>query len=449
LFYQRDMARSARRVALHAQSRLTPSQHIGVPKWILVTAFYTLAVLLSSGATPWLQALAGAFSPPDFAQDIAAARMVAAGAHPYTASFAAQHARVMGVSAQEGYPYFPHPPAAVVLFRPLADLPFGTAALMWFVMSLGLLFALAALLAETATRVSVDGRRTKLSGSAVMCSLGLLLVWPPVLYNLEKGQLSILLAVIVAAAWRALVVERFALAGAYIGVAAAVKVFPLVLGGYLVARAPRAIAYFAGIAGASTLLALAWLGLDALPAFLRHSAGNLSYWETWPAVTYSLHGAAARVFVGGQWAEPLLHAPALARSLVALASLFLVGCATLVSWRTSSHDGREESRFAVWATLLILLNPLAMGHNGVLLALPIVLLGRALLRNRQTWPKIAWGAGVVLASIPRQTLLLLAPAPVDPWRSLSVTALPMWGTLLLFAVAIALTRAPRSDASIV
>jgi hypothetical protein len=424
---------------------LTASQQVGVRNWILVTALSTVAVLLPSGAMPWRQALAGGFSPPDFAADIAAARMMATGTHPYAGSFAAEHARVMEVSAPEGYTYFPHPPAAVVLFRPLADLPFGVAALIWLVMSLGLLFVLAALLAEAATRTSVNGQTAQLSASAVMCSFGLLLVWPPVLYNLEKGQLSILFAVLVAVAWRSLVFERFALAGACIGSAAAVKVFPLLLGGYVVLRAPRAIACLVGIAGAATLLALMWMGVDALPAYLRHSAGNLSFWETWPAVSYSIHGAAARMFVGGQWATPLIAVPAFARSLVAVVSMSLVGCAALVSWRTSSRDGREEFRFAAWTILLVLLNPLAMGHNGVLLALPVVLIARALLRDRRTWPKIAWSAGVVLASIPRQTLLWLAPPPLDPWQSATVTALPMWGTLLLFAVAIALARGSICD----
>jgi glycosyl transferase family 87 len=442
-----DIVHSTKHLAVNARSRLSALPQVRVPAWILITLLFTLPVLLSSGGMPWRQALAGAFSPPDFAQDIAAARALAAGEHPYTPSFPARHAQVMGASAQEGYPYFPHPPVAVFLFRPFAGLPFRTAALMWFLLSLGCLFVLAALLTETVSGARLIGRATNVSGSAVTCAFGLLLLWPPALYNLEKGQLSILLATLVAVAWRSLVRRRFALAGACVGGAAAVKVFPLVLGGYLLVRAPRAVVYCVGIAGASTLLALTWMGLDALPAYLQHSAGNVSYWETWPAVSYSLHGAAARVLVGGQWAEPLVHAPAVARVLVAIASMFLVGCAALVSWRTPAGDGREDARFAVWATLLVLLNPLAMGHNGVLLALPIALLARALFDDCRTWPKFAWGAGVVLASIPRQTLLWLAPPPVDPWRSLSVTALPMWGTLLLFAVAMALARHATSFAS--
>jgi glycosyl transferase family 87 len=419
---------------------------VGVPRWILVTAFLTLAVALSSGSTPWIHALSGAFRPPDFAADIAAVRAVAAGSHPFTPDFKAQHAQAMGVAVEEGYPFFPHPPSAVLLFRPLASLSLSAAALIWFAVSLWLLFILARVLVETATGTYGDRDETRVRGSAVLGAFALLLLWPPVLYNLEKGQLSILLAVLIAMTWRSLLQKRLSLSGVWLGAATAVKVFPLLLGGYLLVRAPRALAYLVASAGLFTVGALAWMGLDALPAYLQHSSDNLSYWQTWPAVSYSLYGAAARLFIGGRWAEPIVYAPAIARSLVAGMSLCLIACATIVTWRGSSSDGREGARFAAWATLLVLLNPLAMGHNGVLLALPIVLLVRELVRDRRMWPRLAWSAGVVLASIPRQTLVSLAPSPVDPSLSLSVIALPMWGTLLLFGVALTLTRADEYGA---
>jgi hypothetical protein len=306
--------------------------------------------------------------------------------------------------------------------------------------SVWLLFILARILVEAATGTSLDRGEARVRGSAVLCVFGLLLLWPPVLYNLEKGQLSILLAVLIAMTWRSLLHGRLSASGVWLGAATAVKVFPLLLGGYLLVRAPRAVAYFVASAGILTVGALTWMGLDALPAYLHHSSDNLAYWQTWPAVSYSLYGAAARLFIGGRWAEPILHAPTVARSLVTVISICLVGCATIVTWRGSPRDGREGSRFAVWATLLVLLNPLAMGHNGVLLALPIVLLVREIAGDHRMWPKIAWSAGVVLASIPRQTLMSLAPSPVEPSLSLSVIALPMWGTLLLFAVALASAR---------
>jgi len=223
-----------------------------------------------------------------------------------------------------------------------------------------------------------------------------------------------------------------------------VKIFPVLLGGYLLRRSRRALVWLIVVGAVATIAPLIWMGPLALPGFMRQSQANLSYWETWPAVTCSLHGAAARLLVGGKWAQPLVRVPTVARCLVLLASAALVGVALVISGPKRLDDEREGARFAMWGILLVILNPLAMGHNGVLLALPIVLTARALARDQRLWPKAAWAAGVVLVSIPRQTILALAPVPVQPWRGLGVVALPMWGILLLFTAAIAGSwRRPR------
>ena len=164
-------------------------------------------------------------------------------------------------------------------------------------------------------------------------------------------------------------------------------------------------------------------------------------------MTYSIHGAAARLLVGGPWARPIVHAPVLARVLVGIVGLALVATAAWAAGRDPVTDEREGARFAGFATLLVLLNPLAMGHNGVLLALPIALVGRALVGEVRFWPKAAWAAGVVLVSIPKETVFRLAPIPVSPARGLAIVALGCWGALLLFsaAVGVALRRTPAMD----
>jgi len=409
-------------------------QRLAWRHWVATVALATLCVALTSGATPWIQALGGAFSPPDLAADVAAAQLLAGGSHPYTADFAARQAGILNIPAHEGYPYFPHPPFAVALMWPFAGLAFNVIAAAWFALSLGLLFVLGTVLAEIATTSDESGSSAGPRTAPAVLAFGLLLLWPPVLYNLEKGQFSILLAVLIALAWRALTRGRDSRAGIYLGAAAAIKTFPLVLGGYLLTRAPRALKWLIVVAGMTTFAMLVWMGPRALPAFVRHSAENITFWQTWPAVTYSVHGAAARVFIGGQWATPLMHSPALARTVELVAILVLIGCALRSSVRPHQDEG---TRFAAWTTLLVVLNPVSMGHNGVLLALPAVLTARPSLRGCRTWPKLAWAIAIVLVSIPRQTLLWMAPAPLDPWQSVFITALPMWGALLLFAAAVA------------
>jgi hypothetical protein len=197
----------------------------------------------------------------------------------------------------------------------------------------------------------------------------------------------------------------------------------------------------------ATLAMVAYMGPAAVPAYIQQSSDNVTFWQTWPAVTYSIHGVIARLFIGGRWAEPLTQAPTLAHVVEALLMLVLVTCAARASARSCPKDDEGDRGFAVWTILLVLLNPISMGHNGVLLALPIVLTARALGTDGRTWAKVAWVAGVVLASIPRQTLVSMTATPLDPLRSVFFTALPMWGALSLCAVALATAGNPRSRTS--
>jgi hypothetical protein len=127
----------------------------------------------------------------------------------------------------------------------------------------------------------------------------------------------------------------------------------------------------------------------------------------------------------------------LAQGIEVLAFFVLVVVAAVVTGRHRADDAREGARYAAWGVLLVALNPLSMGHNGVILALPIVLIGLALAADQRIWPKLIWAAGVVLASIPRQALVSARPVPTDPWEGVGLIALPLWGTLLLFVAAAA------------
>ena len=88
--------------------------------------------------------------------------------------------------------------ALVQLARPIADLPFSSAALIWFAGSLGLLFVLSVILAETVSGGHVGAPKGGPGTGTTLTIFLLLLAWPPVLYNLEKGQWSIIVALLLA-----------------------------------------------------------------------------------------------------------------------------------------------------------------------------------------------------------------------------------------------------------
>jgi hypothetical protein len=406
-------------------------------EWVVATAVLVLLIAWSAGFLPWRDAIGGAFTPPDFAQDVAAARIVRAGGDPYASNFAAIHAQVLGISSVDGYPFLPHPPFVIALSWPFGRMTFGVAALWWFVGSLACSFVLAIVLsgfARNQTNFSLPP-----SADAFLYFGGLLL-WPPVLYNLEKGQFSILIAMLIAIGWVRLSRCDSAVGGICTGLAAALKLFPALLGIYLLIRRRWSALWFLLTAVAASSLPLLWIGWRAMPEFVAQSAGNLSYWQTWPAVTYSLRGVVARVLIGSNWSVAVAHAPKAASAIVVMSSVVLVALAVHTTLRHVGRRDADDLLFAIWCTLLLPLNPLSMGHNGVLLALPIVLIGRALVTDPSTSLKVLWVAGCVLVSIPRQTIFEIASIPVSPLRSITIVALPLWGTLLLFATGVAMAK---------
>ena len=414
-----------------------------VPCFVLAGLVAASVAALTSGWQPWFDALGGAVVPADIPQDFAAVHLVVNGVNPYGPEIRQIQAQLTGLPVERTFPYFPHPPFSVFLTFFAAFMPLKAAVLTWFVISVELAFVLAALLAETLWADAGTHDRTPLT----FCLFAGLMMWPPVLYNLEKGQWSILLAVMISAGWLVLRRGRLAATGAWLGVAASTKIFPVLLGGYLLLRARRSLVWFAAAILVTTGIPLVVIGFESVPALLRNSRLNMEYWQVFPSVMFSLRGVFARLFIGGEWARPLFYAPLLARVLEGIAVLVLA-CITLRATLKDRPDASVEQRgavFGAWVALLPILNPQSMGHNGVLLALPFVLTGRALASDSRAWPKVCWALALGLVSIPRQTLLGLAPAPSGPFDAVAVLSLPLWGGLLCFAATIAASSVNAFD----
>ncbi|WP_327005676.1 glycosyltransferase 87 family protein [Dactylosporangium sp. NBC_01737] len=157
--------------------------------------------------------------------------------------------------AENGGP-FTYPPFAMVLFRPLSLLPEATLGLLWLAMTCAAVIAIA----RTVTR-----RATEAPGASAAVGRGLLvagvatalLVSAPVQSNLRFGQVSIFIVLLALVDAGQVVPARYR--GILVGVAAAIKLTPLLFVVYfLVARrykdAARAGAAFAGCAAVAAVL---------------------------------------------------------------------------------------------------------------------------------------------------------------------------------------------------
>jgi hypothetical protein len=314
----------------------------------------------------------------------------------------------------------------------LSPLSFNAASAVWLALSLAALVWLAAKLLRAAT--PEHPHRPSVVGVATLT--GVLLLWPPVLHNLEKGQWSILLAAMVASAWRSTSSGsggvRPGRAGLWIGAAASLKVMPATVLPFFIAR-HRAAAWTA-------LAALVVISAATLPLtgaspwliFVEQSSANVAALETWYANTASLHGLLARLFVGGPFARPLVHSPTLGRALQLTTDGALLAVAAIATWRAKRGTPGERPLFALWATLAVLLNPLAWAHTAVLLALPFAILFGGDERPRR---RALLAAALVLLSIPKETLYRLAGPPPSSGLSALFLSLHALGALILFVVA--------------
>jgi alpha-1,2-mannosyltransferase len=388
-------------------------------RWAVALALLA-AAWCSAGTRPLMEAVREAHRPADFTRDFVGAHALVHGGPAALAALegdaANDYAQALGAPRLALYtgPYYGHPPAAMLLVVPLVPLGYRSAALVWLLASLAALAWLAWLLAETL------GASKRLGWWPRVGLFLLLLVWPPVLHNLAKGQWSMFLAALLAAGWRALEGGRHRQAGAWIGTAASLKLTPLLLLGYLGLRYRRA-----AVAMAATMAVLTIAGMSTGDTGLHFAANvqrNTDTWQTWTANTASLNGFVARLFAGGPWARPLWHAPLLARALTLALGVSLVLCALRLTRRSDTHDGLL---YGAWCALTILLNPLAWSHTLVIALVPL-----AELIRRRVRPGAVLAIAVIL-TIPRHTLARVAAldpgapamAPIVSLHALAVLAL--------------------------
>ncbi|HVZ88427.1 MAG TPA: glycosyltransferase family 87 protein [Polyangia bacterium] len=396
---------------------------------------------VSAGVAPLRDTLSGVRQPADFARDYVTARARiedGRGAPPPEGEAGNARAVRYGapVVALLGAYYHAHPPPARLPVRPLGLLPWPAAAGVWAVGSLLALGWLAISLLALWGHDAPGGARV---GGAFV----LLLLWPPVLHAFEKGQWSIWLAALLAAGMVDLGRGRQTRAGVLFGLAAALKLTPVVLLGLLVLQFRRAARAMVLTGAAAVAASLAIDGLAPWRAFLAGAARNAAVWAPWTANTASLAGVLARLFgPPGPFARPWIAFPGLPAALfdlTAMAFLAIAAWAT-VRGRRSSRAVAPPAAVALWLTLPVLLNPLGWTHVLVMLLAPLAVAVRdGAARTRA----LALGA-LVLFSIPRETLAALAgPTPVAPGRGL-LLGVHAAGVVALFVALAVETRRTRA-----
>jgi hypothetical protein len=373
---------------------------------------------------------AGAFE--DFAAYSQAAHAVAAGSSPY-ANFDS------GTIVMSGFIY---PPFAAVLLRPLDLLSARWQEIGWLWLSLGALVAGAVITA-----------RALLPAAWPRARIGIIvaLTFPPATYNLWHGQMNLVIFLLLAVALSDYLSGHRTRCGIVLGVAASIKLAPIVLL-VVVARRGwwRAAAAGVAAAGASVAVAMVALGwsvtqqyITSVFPFLNRDNGWI-YNQTWNGVVSRLdqHSVLAND-VPSLW----VHALATALSVGTIATLWFV-----VSTRQRSRAERG-AEFACGIIAMLLVGSIAWYpvYVHLLIALAAAA-GLAYERGAHRRALTGWtvaalvgigvvGAGVI-AAISMESIVSISTGPLW-WVFLQACSLPV---LLAAGLLLTMVRALRTQA---
>ena len=377
--------------------------------------------------------LVGSFTGPfeDFGAYANAAHAVATGTSPY-ASFGGSTIVMTG---------FDYPPFAAVVLRPLAFLSARWQELAWLWIALGALLGGAVITA-----------RALLPATWPRARVGVLvaLTFPPATYNLWHGQMNTVIFLLLALALSDYLTGHRTRCGIILGVAAGIKIAPVVLLLVLIRRGW----WRAALAGVATGAATVAVGVGALGWSVTHQYitsvlpvlnrdNGWIYNQTWNGVVDRLFQHSVLTV---DTPSPWLHAAVVVLSLLTIGTLLLaVGGRGL----TRAERGAE---FACGLTVMLLVGSIAWYpvyvHLLIVIAAAVGLahergnLGRGL----AGWSAAALvGVGVVgggaIAALSVAGIGSVATSPAW-WLFLQACSLP---AVLATALLIALVRALRSQ----
>jgi hypothetical protein len=287
-----------------------------------------------------------------------------------------------------------HTPFAALVFAPLALLPFSVITLLWTLASVALLFG--------TLWVLITEFDLPLRGPWLGIALVLPLLWYPVWQHLHAGQLTIFLFALMVGAWRCERRGRPVLAGCLLGIAVMLKIYPLLLIAYVMAR--RRWCVVGTSLGVMLALVLVQMAVNPAqwPEYLMRVAPATS--EIWMpfARNISLASISVRLFVGSNEVQPFAHAPA--AELPARIALYFgaLGLQVAWLWRTRRQPCLT-AEYCLCLSALPLLSPLSWDHGIVFLLMPFAFLWQQYRSGglRKTgFPLVCAGIAVALSFFP-------------------------------------------------
>jgi hypothetical protein len=319
-----------------------------------------------------------------------------------------------------------NPPHVQLLFLPLASLGYGQA-LAAFVTVSALALALSIWLVVREIEIAWSLRLFWFGGALTISSAAFTTV-------AVTSELTFLLMVPFTLAWSAWRRERWAAAGAWLGVCASVKLFVLLFVPVLVwQRRWKALAAAATAGGVVVLIGILWFGTEPYVQWTT-TLGRVGWW--WLPMNASWQGLVRRVWEGGIDIAPVAHVQWLVAPL-ALAGSAAIAAVTL--WVTRAAEAKPNGRDRSF--LVVFLGAILASPLGWVYYLPLTFgafVGWlradrwAIVRKAAARWRVAVIAGLACLYVPQE---VAASFKNNPVATATVASVYFWGVLLLWLAA--------------
>jgi hypothetical protein len=334
---------------------------IGVP-WLLVTVIGLGFRMIPREPTD------RHFRSNDLVQDWLSAKSYFEGESIY-ASIDETLPRFLGVKNAEGPNSLHvngHPPPAVWLLLPLGKLSFGVATATWNLLSL--------LAVGVALAAIISRRGLNLDSSFIWPLVVLVYCSAPLLSQMATAQFNGALLLLLTGAWFAQRNGASWWAGALIGVAASMKLFPLYfLFIFVVQRDWKALLGGIVAFAVMVLISIAAFGTESWRVYVSDVMPSLDAWRG-AQMNSSFAGFWSHLFDPGYPSiVPLVQSHTIARVGTLACSLIVSAIAGWTAWRVKT-PGERDRAFGAAVVAMVLCSPTAWDHYWLMLVLPLSIL---------------------------------------------------------------------------
>lgn len=415
--------------------RLSPQRLLNI-SLILIFVLLVLPLYINKGINDSLDHVrgTGTVGGIDFKAYYIAADMLRAGKDFYDIELQTQEVLARALPLNESF--YIYPPPLAISFLPLTALSMQTAAQLWFFINLAL-YGISLLVIAQALEL---GRLTKMLPLLWILAF----LFPPTLFTLYKGQVNIVILLLLAMTYWLYRKGLQRMAGVALGLAVMIKIVPALLLLYFLWKRKHVLSLAAiGTIAVVGVLGLTIVGLSPHVTYLTEVLPLLAQPRPNPA-NQSLGGFLSLLLIENIHADYFTHNLALWKALTWTFSVALIVAVAAICPRQRGGEQRLELEISLVIVTMPLIANIAWVDMFVLLVFPYAVLLKYFLIARGERPSLASRlskallgctvASVLLVSSPRFLDLFASFVGWQIWllRNPLFLSLPIYGAAILW-----------------